>query len=221
MQNCTLDLSALFSIICCGPISTMLSLQCEQIYQIPNMETNIIIDGGEIVNINGDLVDLYSDDVEDLLVFIDWGENAVGPDCHLCGQGIIEDTNCFIYKGTSYSVIVKDFIVGSSWDTGSLQCVYCFNYFHRNRCNITISDRSYFNIIYSKNWACPNCVPIFKSMTNSAVFCNSIDYEKLLHKLVKVLNPFRDQLSDLYFTIIDFKCKYKICISMLENRGIG
>jgi len=41
------------------------------------------------------------------------------------------------------------------------QCSYCFNYFHRNDCSLTMSDRSFMKITASGAWACPTCVPEF------------------------------------------------------------
>lgn len=155
----------------------------------------------------------------------DDGENETGPDCHLCGQEIYDLASIFTYKGTIYNFLFKDDISdseGYTWRDGMLQCIYCFNFFHKNNCNVSMSDYSYCKIFLSKNWACPTCVPIFKSKSfNTSVFYKPIDFKKVLLKLVKVLNPLRDQLSDMYFTTIDFKCKYLICISMLENGGIG
>ncbi|OXA47256.1 hypothetical protein Fcan01_18036 [Folsomia candida] len=71
----------------------------------------------------GDNDDLCDDVIQDLLVFMDWGENAAGPDCHLCGQEIIDDTFHLTLNETLYSVTVTDNIIGSEWNCGFLQCI--------------------------------------------------------------------------------------------------
>ena len=84
-----------------------------------------------------------------------------------------------------------------------------------------MSDVSYSNILYSKSWACPSCVPPFKSKTKIIETSDHVNYNTLLYKLAKILNPLRNQCADIFYTTKDFKYKYELCINMFENYGIG
>lgn len=71
--------------------------------------------------------------------------------------------------------------------------VFCFNYFHMFQCNITISDSSFFNILRTKTWACPTCVPSFCYNSKVSYVHSPINFKKLLQRLSILLNPLRNQ----------------------------
>lgn len=82
-----------------------------------------------------------------------------------------------------------------------------------------MSCDSYLNIQRSKQWACPNYVPIFISLDQEKH--NHIMYEKLLLKLAKLLNPLRIELT---CTCDNAKVLNYINVTfneLFDNYGIG
>jgi hypothetical protein len=95
-------------------------------------------------------------------------EDDDGPMCYLCDRLIFSDINILTHNEVSYTVIFKDdfqdpenYVEEYVKDTGELQCCYCFNYFHRHKCSMSMSDPSYLDFKVQKNWTCPMCVPEF------------------------------------------------------------
>lgn len=80
-----------------------------------------------------------------------------------------------------------------------------------------MSEVSYRNILHSKNWACPSCVPPFKRMTIVLENRNCVNHDKLMRKLAKVLNPLRSQCADMFYAAKEFEFKYDLCINTFEN----
>lgn len=194
------------------------SVKIEDLVATANPATNVII-------ANGGMFDEMNDAVNYFLEPEYWDyEEAEGPLCHLCGEGILDKSNILIYNGTTYTIIFKDDMKRDDWRIGTLQCVYCMNFYHKNRCNITVSDYSYWNITSSKIWACPNCVPIFiceTGMTDVVNCKNIINYNKLLLKLAKLLNPLRSHFNDVTTTIDYFNYRYDLLHKIFDNFGIG
>lgn len=148
---------------------------------------------------------------------------AEGPECHLCGEAIVDINNPLTYEDTTYSIVYKDDLLADDWDYCALQCIYCLNFFHRNRCNVTMTNESYTHILLSKNWACPSCVPIFVSRyahINKDIN-KDIDYDKLLHKLAKLLNPLLSQSIDTCSYTKLFNYLTRMIIRLTDKFGIG
>lgn len=162
--------------------------------------------------------------------------DSPGPKCHLCGQEIWDISNPVTVGETIYSVVFTEELanntavfknettINSIWKNGLLQCVYCFNYVHINRCNITISDNSYFNILLTKNWACPSCVPIFicnRNLHESVNAKQEFICGKLFLKLARILNPLRMQYRDIMWTMNNFAYRYEMLHNVFYQYEIG
>lgn len=104
-----------------------------------------------------------------------WEENKTGelrheqfgPDCHLCGEMISPDENIFSIYDNYYSIIWKDSAKEQDNDesVGFLQCVYCFNFYHRHKCSLSMTTEKYLDRKQSKSWCCVECAPIFYPMS--------------------------------------------------------
>lgn len=98
-------------------------------------------------------------------------EGIVGPMCHLCDKEICPDDERVVIENNVFNLIWENEIVSSKdekdqdnldcSDSGILQCVYCFNVYHRFNCSLTMSKASYIKAKQSKQWSCPSCVPEF------------------------------------------------------------
>ncbi|CAL8129809.1 unnamed protein product [Orchesella dallaii] len=75
-------------------------------------------------------------------------ENVDDPDCFLCGEECLESTS-----------FNRSF---ASQKLGFLQCSYCFNFFHRHNCILSLSDKMYYEYKCSRSWSCPTCIPEFR-----------------------------------------------------------
>ncbi|OXA53430.1 hypothetical protein Fcan01_11233 [Folsomia candida] len=68
-----------------------------------------------------------NDAISELLCGYYWDdEDALGPDCHLCGQSSVDES----LEGEANNWNIKE---EDRWKIGTLQCSYCFNFFHKNR----------------------------------------------------------------------------------------
>lgn len=142
-------------------------------------------------------------------------ERLMGPECHLCGEDVYDYTNPITYKDSIiYIMFQDDLIEDFCWKDGLLQCVYCFNYFHKNRCNLSMSAQSFFNCFLSKIWACPNCIPDFECKPKTV---KPNKYLKLARRLI----PLRNQYDEMYSTIKLFSKKYDLFMNTFEDYGIG
>lgn len=147
-----------------------------------------------------------------------------GPDCNICGQEVLDIAVHFMHNESTFTIYFEDDLdlEDGSWNLGVLQCIYCFNFYHRNRCNITISDQSYLNIVRSKVWACPSCVPSFVSSIGSNVTntTKGTNYEKVLLKLAKILNPLRQQSVEMInmSQIVEY---IDVAFNLFKKYGIG
>jgi hypothetical protein len=121
--------------------------------------SNVVILPGSAVDEEYDL--LYRN-----ATFEDWdwdGECEEGPKCGLCDKLIWFEGIDIVNKGTRYFVyFMNDFVDDRDRDhCGMLQCSYCFDFFHRRGCSLSMSDCSYMAVLKSRTWACPTCVPKF------------------------------------------------------------
>jgi hypothetical protein len=91
----------------------------------------------------------------------------IEPECKLCKEEIITEGHTTVHDGVKYTMYFIDDICKKNqkyrnWEkTGSFQCVYCLNDFHRWKCSLSMSQNSYIETIKSRSWACPTCVPAF------------------------------------------------------------
>lgn len=172
-----------------------------------------------------------NDAISELLCGYYWDdEDALGPDCHLCGQSSVDVLYTITVNDVTICVIFKESLEGEAnnwnikeedrWKIGTLQCSYCFNFFHKNRCNISMSNDSYFNLRESNSWACPCCVPIFVS-TSPRENTKNINYHNLLRKLAKILSPLINQSVNNCFDTQMVDQVHDFFISMFEIYGIG
>lgn len=193
-----------------NPTKSLEEIILQRYIPLAHPETNVIIlDGEEIGVEHPEHIELLR-----LLSYLDWDHtDSTKPDCHLCGNEICEYfRSVFSHNGSIYTVIFKGETEMDDPTAGSLQCMYCLNYYHRAKCNISISENSYFNIMRSRQWTCPTCVPAFVTMNNNK--CNM--YEKLLLKLAKILNPQRDESIES----TNIQAFNYICISFSNFFGI-
>jgi len=152
-----------------------------------NLETRVVIYSGK------------QDDDEELsckLRYENWQwDNIAGPDCHLCGKMIVPlgeliDQGDDEFDG--FEVYWREDTDDKREENGVLQCSYCFNYFHRHKCSLSMSDNSVIASYLKKSWACALCVPVFIPSPLTMLRCifNNKDTDKILQKLFKILNKF-------------------------------
>jgi hypothetical protein len=164
----------------------METISLEEIIKLADPITNVII-------LEGDTIEEKYDTIYNGLDFQFWDDDeSLGPECNLCRKIITDISTNFTLDGIVYTIIWKGDLENEDKDFYSLQCTYCLNYFHKSDCSLSMSDSTYLNILKSKQWSCPICVPEFAM--NNVVLCDKIDYSKLLFKLAKILNPLLDQL---------------------------
>ena len=157
-----------------------MTLSLDDIIPMANPDTGVILlDGKMTDDIHTDIY--YSLDFE----YYD-DDEALGPDCYLCGLPIYDLSNPLTSGDDKFTILWKDDLKGCDWDACTLQCAFCLNFFHRTRCNLTMTDDSYLNTQITKSWSCPSCVPSFQSKSRQQ---GNINTFKLLTKLAKILNP--------------------------------
>lgn len=150
----------------------------------------------------GDLEDEeYEDDYECLCLgelFESWGpdnengnEIEFGPTCKLCDKMIIADRKVLIFRGTSYWIFFEG-EASEDEDWGVLQCSYCFDFFHRNKCSLSMTNYSYFEAQKNRSWACPKCVPVFIPYVKTGI--KKFDSNHFLEKLFSLLSKIRNVL---------------------------
>ena len=128
-----------------------------------NVKTNVII-------LNGSMCDNNYNELYNNLEFQNWDDdNNIGPLCYMCDEEILPCEDFLICGETRYAVLWKNDVIdcGGKEEFGVLQCVFCFNYFHRKKCSLSMSDTSYLNVKNSKMWACAFCVPEFNLSKNN------------------------------------------------------
>ncbi|CAL8112044.1 unnamed protein product [Orchesella dallaii] len=97
-------------------------------------------------------------------------ENVEGPDCYLCGNEAMADQQLIEHENIMYTVVFKKECTHFQYISKTfaahhkefLQCVYCFNFFHRHKCILSMSDREYYELKCNKGWSCPTCVPEYR-----------------------------------------------------------
>jgi hypothetical protein len=126
----------------------------------------------------------------------DWYfEDLDGPNCHLCKKQINSLLDKFTYQGNVYyKMYTGSLTIENQRNDGFLQCSYCFNFFHRSRCSLTMSDESYCKATQSRAWSCPTCVPEFRPTSS-----NNNKRKKKNHQGTK------DPLVELFRALHKFK----------------
>jgi len=141
-----------------------------------------------------------------------------GPPCNLCNDFILQDSKQILYNDTRYWIhLQEDEYVPEHpeiWERYQmLQCNYCLNFYHRHKCSLSMTDKSYWEIIKKRDWACPICVPAFVpqgiSKTNRTKKRHRSS-DELLVKIVKLLSRICivtkvDEIS-LYNRMYDIAC---------------
>jgi hypothetical protein len=144
----------------------------------------------------------------------DYGLNF-GPPCKVCGKMIHCDGRRKVINDIAYWIYFEENDIDESDKdfelTGMLQCVYCFGFFHRRKCVLSMSDSSYWNKVKSRDFACPLCVPVFMSVDKKPL-CKSKDNSednflvKLFSWLLKLSNIYllepRYHCDDVYVVFI-------------------
>jgi len=105
----------------------------------------------------------------------DEDEDANGPKCHLCNDAAFSDEQRFRYNGSVYTLVFKCAESSMVPNFGFLQCASCSNFFHRNKCSLSMSDAQYYKFKCNRVWRCPNCVPIFKMRIHKNVLFSKHD----------------------------------------------
>jgi hypothetical protein len=126
-------------------------------------------------------------------------ENHDGPPCHICQKIIISHFIPVDLNNVTYWYCHEDMVEDKVEETrpkkvakkfGLLQCVYCFNFFHRWKCSLSMNKKSYINKMLDRSWACASCVPVFiPRAKNKAKKVNKQDKDKnkvLLEYLRKI-----------------------------------
>lgn len=104
-----------------------MSSPLEEIIRLAHPTTNVIV-------VNGGMADIKNLVIYGLLEFEYWDDDeALGPDCHLCGKAIVDLHTPFTHNGMTYTAVFKEDLSGGDWNFDALQCIYCFNYYHKNR----------------------------------------------------------------------------------------
>lgn len=78
-------------------------------------------------------------------------------------------------------------------------------------------DSSYFNVLYTKNWSCPCCVPILENICSKSVNVRvkaEIISAKLLRKLVKIFI----RRSKVHFEVNVMICTVLLMILILNPK---
>ena len=123
----------------------------------------ILFKHGNVSNLHEDLMD----DFEDVWVDQDnvgsIGWNPDGVTCSCCEKIAFPTVEMIVLEETRYFLIFEELISkvkckGNELE-GFLQCVYCFNFYHRFGCTLSMSIQSYISCLLSRNYACPSCVP--------------------------------------------------------------
>jgi hypothetical protein len=129
--------------------------------------------------------------------------NQDGPPCHICQKDIISHFIPVNQNNVTYWYCHDDNVtdkVDERYDKkvakkfGLLQCVYCFNFFHRWKCSLSMNKKSYINKMFDRSWACATCVPVFISRAkNKARKVNKLEEKKKL-----LLEFLRKVFTELY-----------------------
>ena len=154
----------------------------------------ILLQHGNVSNLHPDLMDYFEDAWEDQDNRGRIGWNDCGVTCSCCKEFAYPNVEFIVLEDTRYFLIFEEKIpkeVKSEDDKvdGFLQCVYCFNFYHRFGCTLSMSIQSYISCLLSRNWACPTCVPEFVPVLARKIrLVKSATDSDLLIKIFKSLN---------------------------------
>jgi len=115
--------------------------------------------------------------------------DSFGLSCKLCNkiikdEGYVNVVDGYVYKGERYVLYFEDDMASEAEnypEYGILQCSYCFHYFHRQKCSLSMNELSYIQIRKNRSFACPMCVPEFvpgeqkKSQYNNGKCLNTVN----------------------------------------------
>ncbi|CAL8137416.1 unnamed protein product [Orchesella dallaii] len=120
-----------------------------------------------------------------------------GPECCICGEEAIQDTASVEYAGEFYTVVFKDEEPEphNREIYGYLQCAYCFDFFHRRKCILGMSDSMYFMHKRNRSFVCAACVPEFKLMKLHC-FANRNILEFNISNMLMLFNAFYQNMCN-------------------------
>ena len=185
-------------------------LEPEEIISLATSDTKVLILDGSRPSLWNlmklDYVDILEcweyDNEEDCPPEPEYTGPIEGPDCHICGKVIIPDDYRISINKEIYTVIWKEDVKKEEniKEVGILQCVFCLNFFHRHKCSLFLSHKSYLNKKISKSWSCAKCTPVFISKLNPVQKCSKnellVSVFKLMCKLAD--KTVRNFIVDLY-----------------------
>lgn len=184
------------------PLST--SLTPQDIIILADPSTNAIILDGHMDD------DRYTEIYNNLQFKYYDDDELFGPSCHVCKEEILASHETLVHDGNFYPIIWKDDLkhdCPKDWDV--IQCVFCLNFFHRNKCIMKMTNSYFLKLFRSKQWVCPTCVPEFVPSTPIIKFKKLIDIDKLMNKLCTLLNPLLvnnfESLETRYLILFDIR----------------
>jgi hypothetical protein len=135
-----------------------------------------------------------------------------GPSCSLCDTTIKSDICFLTYNNINYTVIYTEELLSTEQkppEEGELQCTYCLNYFHRNKCSLSMQNSTYLKFKILKTWCCPGCVSVFvpktepfqiKSKNNHAILVTVFE---CIYKMIKqgIINSTTPSISPAMYVI--------------------
>ena len=182
--------------------SVPVELTLEEFLQLANDAQVIMLEGSigddQYQQITGQLDSENYDD-----------DGNAGPLCHLCNKEILPDGDAHTTDDIRFPVYWKADVSKCEKlkDYGILQCCYCLNMFHRNKCSLSMSYESYIAVLKSRCWSCPRCVPVFvpRPKIKNVIKCFS-DH----HLLIKIFKYFNKLRSDFHYFLkpIESSCLY-------------
>jgi hypothetical protein len=90
--------------------------------------------------------------------------------CQLCNQPALPIRKYFVHNNERYIIIWKQDLKDVSRDPewGYLQCCYCFDFYHRHKCTLLMTDEQFIKKTVSRSWVCPSCVPEYVPFVKKA-----------------------------------------------------
>jgi hypothetical protein len=201
----------------------------EKIYLILNdvPETNVLLLPGRSLDVKNKLFASYSD-----IMDMEIEKHS----CKLCDKTIHHGALEIVYNDNRYWIYFESDLQNQVRDlqdlkeeldlqnlwcghleenfSGMLQCSYCLNFYHRDKCSLSMSDKSYFLALKIRTWACPTCVPEFlPNIHVSRVF--ELPLHDFLSKLFSLLSKISTVLNlELFMDNLSF---YKHMITLAQE----
>ena len=167
----------------------------------------ILLQHGNASNLHRDLMEYYEDVWEDQDNRGSIGWNPCGVTCSSCDKIAYPNLEMIVLEETRYFLIFEESLPKVKCKEneleGFLQCVYCFNFYHRFGCTLSMSTQSYISCLLSRQWACPTCVPEFKSKLKLVNVESDCDWKLLIEVFQQLLTTVLDKSNECC-------CKYMV-----------